>query len=78
LGFSGYFRSLTDVSGYSGSLADVGGYSRSLADVGGYLILVESSGILRRGADISGNLRLWFGFGVVSYRAFLLIIRGGK
>jgi hypothetical protein len=46
---------------------DVGGYSRSLADVGGYLVSVEfggivrsvkSSGFLRCGVDIGGNLRL--------------------
>jgi len=67
-----------DVSRYSRSLADVSGHSRSLADVSRYLILVESSGFLKRGADISRNLGLWFGFRVVSYRAFLLVIRGSK
>ena len=74
LGFSRYFR----------FLIDVGGYFRSLVNVGGYLILVEFSGIVRYGVDISGNLRLnrflkfWFGVKVVYYRVFLLIMGGGK
>jgi hypothetical protein len=53
------------------------------------LRLVESSGFLRCRVDISGNLRLvdlsrfprfYFGFRfrVVYYKAFLLIIGGGK
>ena len=46
--------------------------------------LVEFSKFLKYGVDISGNLRLSgffkFRFGVraVSYRAFLLVIGGGK
>ena len=49
--------------------------------------LVKSSGFLRRGVDISGNLRLmdlskflkfWFGVRAVYYKAFLLAIRGSK
>ena len=72
---------------------DVGGYFRSLADVSRYFILVEfsrivrlveSSGFLRYRVDISRNFRLsefpkfWFRGKVVYYRAFLLIIGGGK
>ena len=74
-------------------MINVGGYSRSLTDVGGYLVLVkfggiirlvESSEFLRYGVDIGGNFRLskfpefWFRVKVVYYRAFLLIIGGGK
>jgi hypothetical protein len=49
--------------------------------------LVESSGFLRRGVDISRNLRLvglsgfsrfYFRGRVVGYKALLLIIGGGK
>ena len=67
MGFSGYFRSLTDVNGYFKFLVDVYRYFRSLADVIGYLILVEFSGIIRSvesggflkyGVDINRNLRL--------------------
>ena len=72
---------------------DVGGYSRSLTDVGGYLVLVEFGGIvrlvefsgfLRCRVDIGGNFRLskfpkfWFKIRAVYYRAFLLIMGGGK
>ena len=55
----------------------------------GILRLVESSRFLRCGVDISGNLRLVdlsrfpkfyfrFRFKAVCYKAFLLIIGGGK
>ena len=96
MGFSGYFRSLIDINRYFRFLADVCGYSRSLIDVVGYLILVKfsgiiksikSSGFLRCGVDISGNLRLidlsgffkfQFRVRAVFYKAFLLVIGGGK
>ena len=96
MGFSGYFKSLTDVNGYSRFLADIYRYSKSLIDVVGYLILVKFSGIIRSvesgrffkyRVDISGNLRLidfsgffkfWFRVRVVSYKAFLFVIGGGK
>ena len=87
LGFSGYFGSLTDVNGYSGFLADVCGYSRSLAEFSGIIRSVESGGFLKCKVDISGNLRLmdlsgfpkfWFKVRVISYKAFLLTIRGSK
>ena len=67
MGFSGYFRSLTDVNGYFRFLVDVYRYFRSLVDIIRYLILVkfsgiirlvESSGFLRCKIDISRNLRL--------------------
>ena len=67
MGFSRYFKSLTDVNGYFRFLADIYGYFKSLVDIVRYLILVEFSGIirsvesgrfLRYGVDISGNLRL--------------------
>ena len=67
MGFSKYFKSLTDINRYSRFLTDVYGYSRSLADVVRYLILVKFSGIIRSvesgkflkyKVDISGNLRL--------------------
>ena len=67
MGFSRYFRSLTDINRYSRFLIDVYGYSRSLADIIRYLILVKFSGIirlvksgefLRCKVDISGNFRL--------------------
>ena len=89
----GYFRSLVDVSRYFRSLADVSGYLKSLIGTSGYLVLmefggivrlVEFSGFLRCGVDISGNLRLsgffkfWFRVRVVYYRAFLLAMGGGK
>ena len=56
-----------DVNGYSRFLVDVCRYFKSLVDVIRYLILVEfsgiiklmeSSGFLKCGVDISGNLRL--------------------
>ena len=83
LRFSGYFGFLTDVGGYSGSLADVGGYLVSV-EFGGIVRLVESSGFLRCGVDIGGNLRLsgfskfWFKVRVIHCRAFLLVMGGGK
>ena len=60
-----------------------------LVEFGGILKLVESSGFLRCGVDISGNLRLVdlsrfpkfyfrFRFRAVYYKAFLLITGGGK
>jgi len=58
-----------------------------LVEFGGILRLVESGKFLRRRVDISGNLRLvdlsgfprfWFRVRVVSYKALLLIIGGGK
>ena len=67
LGFSRYFKSLTDVNGYSRFLADIYRYFKSLVDVVGYLILVKFSGIImlvesggffRCRVDISRNLRL--------------------
>ena len=67
MGFSGYFRSLTDINRYFKFLVDAYRYSRSLMDVIRYLILVkfsgiiklvESGGFLRYKVDISGNLRL--------------------
>ena len=67
LGFSRYFKSLTDVNRYFKFPTDIYGYFRSLADVIRYLILVkfsgiirsvESGGFLRYGVDISENLRL--------------------
>ena len=96
LGFSRYFKSLTDINRYFKFLVDIYGYFRSLIDVIRYVILVEFNGIirlvesskfLRCGVDISGNLRLmdlsgffkfWFRVRVVSYKVFLLVIRGGK
>ena len=56
LGFSGYFKSLTDISRYSRFLADVYKYSRSPTDVVGYLFLIKSGGFLRYEIDVSGNL----------------------
>ena len=58
-------------------------------EFGRILRLVESGGFLRCRVDISGNLRLVdlsrfprfyfrFRFRAVYYKAFLLIIRGGK
>ena len=67
MGFSRYFKSLTDVNRYSKFLADVYGYFKSLMDIIRYLILVKFSGIIRLmesgkflkyRVDISGNLRL--------------------
>ena len=59
----------------------------TLMKFGGIPRLVKSSKFLRRGVDISGNLRLidfskflkfQFRVRMVRYRIFLLIIRGGK
>jgi hypothetical protein len=47
LGFSGYFKSLTDINGYFRFLVDICGYFRSLVDVVGYFILVDFSGFLK-------------------------------
>ena len=67
MGFSGYFRSLTDINRYFRFLVDVYRYFKCLIDVVRYLILVEfsriirsvkSSKFLRCGVDISRNLRL--------------------
>ena len=50
----------------------------------GIVKLVKSSGFLRYGVDIGGNLRLsgflkfWFKVRAVHYRAFLLTTGGGK
>ena len=60
-----------------------------LVEFSGILRLVESSGFLRCGVDVSRNLRLVdlsgfprfyfrFRFRAVRYKAFLLIIGGGK
>ena len=72
-----------DVSGYFGSLADVGRYL-VLVEFGGIVRLVEFSEFFKCGVDISGNFRLsgfpkfWFGVKVVYYKAFLLVMGGGK
>ena len=75
-----------DVCGYSRSLVDIDRYL-ILVEFSGIIRLVESSGFLRYRVDISGNLRLmdlsgffkfWFGVRVISYRAFLLAMGGGK
>ena len=74
---------MIDVSRYSKSLADVSGYLISVK-FGGIVRSVKSSGFFRCGVDISGNLRLsgffkfWFGVRVVYYKAFLLVMGGGK
>ena len=83
MGFSGCFKFLIDISRYFRSLADVGGYLVSV-EFSGIVKLVEFSGFFRYRVDISGNLRLseffkfWFRVRVIYYRAFLLIIGGGK
>ena len=83
MGFSGYFKFLTDISGYSRSLADVGRYL-VLVEFGGIVRLVESSRFLRCGVDFNRNLRLsrflkfWFRVRVIHYKAFLLATGGGK
>ena len=65
---------------------EFGGILR-LVESGGFLRLVESGGFLRCGVDISRNLRLvdlgrfsrfQFRVRAVHYKAFLLIIGGGK
>ena len=82
----GYFRSLVDITRYPKSLIDANGYL-ILIEFSGIVRLVEFSGFLRCGVDVSGNLRLMdfsgffkfqFRVRVVYYRAFLLIIEGGK
>ena len=74
--FSRNSRSLVDISGIF-----------ILVEFGRILRLVESSRFLRRGVDISRNLRLvdlsrfprfQFRIRAVYYKAFLLIIGGGK
>ena len=78
MGFSRNSRSLVDISRIFISV-----------EFGGILKLVESGGFLRCRVDISRNLRLVdlsgfprfyfrFRFRVVYYKAFLLIIGGGK
>ena len=72
---------------------DISRYSRSLADISKYLISVEFSRIiksmefnrfLKYRVDIGENLRLsrflkfWFRVRAVYYKAFLLVIEGGK
>ena len=83
---NGYFKFLVDIYGYFRSLADVVRYL-ILVKFSGIIKLVESGGFLKYKIDISGNLRLMdlsgfpkFQFRVraVSYKAFLLIIGGGK
>ena len=75
-----------DVGGYSKSLADISRYL-ILIKIGGIIRSVEFSAFLKCGVDISGNLRLMdlngffkfqFRVRVVSYRAFLLAMGGGK
>ena len=77
LGFSGYFRFLTDVGGYSGSLVDVGGYPRSLMDASGYLVSVEFGGIVRS-VESSRFFKFRFRVRAVYYKTFLLATGGGK
>ena len=81
-----YSRFLADIYRYSKSLADVIRYF-ILVKFSGIIRLVESGKFLRYRVNISENLRLidlsgffkfWFGVKVVSYRTFLLTIRGGK
>ena len=74
-------------------MADVSRYFRSLIDTSGYLVLVEFGGIIRLvkssrffkyRVDINRNLKLskfpkfQFRVRVVSYKAFLFAIGGGK
>jgi hypothetical protein len=51
--------------------------SRSLVDISGIFMLVEFGGILGL-VDLSGSPRFQFGVRAVYYKAFLLIIGGGK
>ena len=83
---NGYFRFLVDVYRYSKSLVDVVGYL-ILVEFSGIIRSVESNRFLRYGVDINRNLRLmdlsgflkfWFRIRVVSYRAFLVVMGGGK
>ena len=84
MGFSGYFKFLIDISGYFRSLVDISGYFRSLMDASRYLVSVKFGGIIRYRVDISRNLRLsgfpkfQFRVKVIHYRAFLLVMGGGK
>ena len=75
-----------DISRYFKSLMDASRYF-ILVEFSGIVRLVKSGGFLRYKVDISGNLRLmdfsgffkfWFRVRVVHYRAFLLIMGGGK
>ena len=75
-----------DVYRYSKSLADVIRYI-ILVKFSRIIRLVESSKFFRYRVDISGNLKLinlsgflkfWFRVRAVSYRAFLLVMGGGK
>ena len=56
---------------------DVSGYPKSLIDASEYLILVEFSGIVKL-IDFSGFFKFQFRVKAVSYRAFLLVMGGGK
>ena len=64
-------------------MIDASGYF-VLVEFGGIVRLIESSGFLKYGVDIGGNLKLSkflkFRFRVraVYYKAFLLITGGGK
>jgi len=76
MGFSGNFRFLTVISGnlisveFSGifGLVESGGFFGYKVDFGRNLRLI----------DLSGFLRLWFRVRVIYYRAFLLVMEGGK
>ena len=74
--FNRKFKSLMDISG-----------NFMLMEFGGIPRLVKSGRFLKYRVDINRNLRLMdfsgfprfqFGVGMVHYRTFLLIIRGGK
>ena len=76
MGFSRNFRFLIVIS-----------RNLVLVEFGGIFGLVESSGFLGYKVDFSGNLklvdfsgflRLWFRVRAIYYRAFLLVIGGGK
>ena len=56
---------------------DVSGYPKSLIDASEYLILVEFSGIVKL-IDFSGFFKFQFRVRAVYYKAFLLVIGGGK
>ena len=83
---SGYFKSLIDVSRYPRSLTDASRYL-ILMEFSRIVRSVESSRFFKYGVNISGNLRLiglskflkfWFGVRAVHYKAFLLVMGGGK
>ena len=85
--FGGILR-LVESGGFLRYRVDIGG-NLTFMEFGGILRLVESSGFLRYRVDISRNLRLVdlsrfprfhfrFRFRAVYYKAFLLIIGGGK